>query len=75
MTNSQICTYNEDGDFCQNDSGGQLSQISSNGFNTLVGIQSSGLACAADIPGISTRVSSYLKWIAANTPGANYCHK
>lgn len=53
---------------CSNDSGGPL--INSSG--QLVGIVSAGgRACANDgVPGVYTRVASYLPWITQNTGGA-----
>ena len=53
---------------CSNDSGGPL--ISDNG--QLIGIVSAGgRACADDgVPGVYTRVASYLSWITQQTKGA-----
>lgn len=39
----------------------------------LLGIISYGQACATDFPSVNTRVTSYLRWIQENTPGATYC--
>lgn len=54
------------------DSGGPIyGNISGRVF--LIGIISYGQGCATDVPSVNTRVTSYLKWIQDNTPGANYC--
>ncbi|XP_076353927.1 clotting factor B-like isoform X2 [Tachypleus tridentatus] len=69
ITRGQICAGLSKGgkDACQGDSGGPLVLKESKRW-TLVGIVSFGLNCAEPgYPGVYTRVSHYIKWIAANT--------
>ncbi|XP_015112608.1 testisin [Diachasma alloeum] len=65
----QMCAGHEDGgrDSCWADSGGPLMVGSHYGDSTLVvGVVSSGIGCARPrLPGIYTRVSEYIPWIAA----------
>ncbi|XP_076353862.1 clotting factor B-like isoform X2 [Tachypleus tridentatus] len=69
ITRGQICAGLSEGDkdACQNDSGGPL-VLEESGRWALVGIVSFGVNCAEPgYPGVYTRVSHYIKWIAANT--------
>ncbi|XP_013793149.1 clotting factor B-like isoform X1 [Limulus polyphemus] len=69
ITRGQICAGLSEGDkdACQGDSGGPL-VLEESGRWTLVGIVSFGLNCAEPgYPGVYTRVSHYIRWIAANT--------
>lgn len=54
-------------DTCRGDSGGPLIQTLENGWKTIVGLTSFGPAfCNSNnIPGIYTRVSSFIQWIRA----------
>lgn len=72
ITTSQICTFAPGKDACQSDSGGPLYIYNSNTGRLLqVGIISYGLSCATDVPGVNTRVTSYLTWIVSVTSGKN----
>ncbi|KAL6441135.1 hypothetical protein ACFW04_003452 [Cataglyphis niger] len=71
---SQICTYGENKDACQFDSGGPvLWKNPTTRREILVGIISSGSGCGNNEPGINTRVGTYIDWILRVTPGTNYC--
>jgi secreted trypsin-like serine protease len=68
IDNRVVCAAAPGYKTCSNDSGGPL--INESG--QLVGIVSAGgKACANDgVPGVYTRVASYLPWITQNTKGA-----
>ncbi|XP_064097051.1 phenoloxidase-activating factor 3-like isoform X1 [Macrobrachium nipponense] len=75
ITKKMMCAgYKKGGkDACSGDSGGPM-VVNENGIYTLVGIVSLGEGCAEpNAPGIYTRVSKYLDWIAQNTNDASYC--
>ncbi|XP_066972648.1 venom protease-like isoform X2 [Macrobrachium rosenbergii] len=75
ITKKMLCAgYKKGGkDACSGDSGGPL-VVNENGIYTLVGVVSLGEGCAQpNTPGIYTRVSKYLDWIAQNTNDASYC--
>lgn len=71
---SNLCTYAPKKDACQMDSGGPVLWEDPNTGNlVLIGIIAGGTGCAADAPGISTRVGSYMDWIQSVTPDTSYC--
>jgi len=71
ITQAMFCAAFENGgvDTCQGDSGGPViagNMKSENGF-TLVGVVSWGIGCARPgVPGVYTRVTQFLNWIAEN---------
>lgn len=73
VRSSEICTYAPGKDACQSDSGGPLYYFDGNTRRLMqVGIVSHGVGCATDIPGVNTRVTSYLLWIVSVTGGIHY---
>ncbi|EDV51096.1 chymotrypsin-1 [Drosophila erecta] len=66
---SLICIDSKEGLPCRGDSGGPM--VLDDSTRTLVGIVSHGFdgECKLKLPDISTRVSSFLKWINYNTGG------
>ncbi|XP_039436952.1 venom serine protease-like [Culex pipiens pallens] len=76
VTASQLCTFTAGKDTCQYDSGGPILYTNpNNGVVFHVGVISYGVACASSSPSVNTRITSYLTWIKANTPGIQYCEK
>lgn len=68
LPSDQVCAGAAAGgvDACEGDSGGPLT-VYVNGEPLLAGIASTGFGCAqADYPGLYTRTTSYLDWLAAN---------
>ena len=61
---TQLCALNsvKSADTCQGDSGGPI-QCFKDGQYFIVGITSFGAACGSPLPGIYTRVSSFIDWI------------
>lgn len=66
LTDTQMCAVNliERSDACQGDSGGPvfLNDFRS-GVSTIVGIVSFGVSCGTELPGVYTRIASYMDWI------------
>ncbi|KAG5893921.1 hypothetical protein JTB14_028731 [Gonioctena quinquepunctata] len=76
ITTGHICTYAAGKDACQSDSGGPLFWMDTGSRRLqLVGVLSYGLGCASELPGVNTRVTSYISWIVSKTTDANYCIK
>lgn len=65
LSNSQMCALNRviHSDACQGDSGGPLFIRHLNGMSTLLGIISFGVSCGTDLPGVYTRIASYIDWM------------
>lgn len=60
---SQLCASSPiNADACQGDSGGPL-QYRINDTFYITGVVSFGISCSTSLPGIYTRVSSYIDWI------------
>ncbi|XP_050312534.1 venom serine protease 34-like [Anthonomus grandis grandis] len=75
ILDSELCTYADGKDACQQDSGGPvLWTDSTTNRMHLVGIISHGVACATANPGINSRVTSFLTWIVSRTSDATYCY-
>lgn len=79
VNNFMMCGEGGNRDACDGDSGGPLqiqSKIAngSGGFWEEIGIVSWGIGCGRpSLPGVYTRVSKLLKWIAKNTKDGIYC--
>nr|WIM01375.1 serine protease 2 [Limnephilus flavicornis] len=75
VTSNIICTYAAGKDACQHDSGGPLLwQSPTNGRVYVIGIIAGGYGCAINgKPGLNTRVTPYLNWIATTTGTTNFC--
>ncbi|XP_063698056.1 venom serine protease-like [Culicoides brevitarsis] len=65
VNEKKLCTYAEQRDGCQSDSGGPVYYTSpADNRQYVVGIISFGIRCATKSPGVNTRVTNYLAWIA-----------
>ncbi|RZC41692.1 Trypsin domain containing protein [Asbolus verrucosus] len=62
LNNRQICATSNKSDTCEGDSGGPL-QIKQGKLYVLIGITSFGEECGGNLPGIYTKIHSYLDWI------------
>lgn len=60
-----MCASNivEGSDACQGDSGGPLIIYHNSGVSTIVGIVSFGISCGTELPGVYTRIASFVDWI------------
>ncbi|XP_062130975.1 collagenase-like isoform X2 [Drosophila sulfurigaster albostrigata] len=65
---SFVCLKSSQGSPCKGDSGGPLAIWNDDGTSTIVGLTSFGVSetCEPNMPGIFTRVSSFLQWIKEN---------
>jgi len=66
---SHICAgyQGSEKDTCQGDSGSPLLVVDGNGRRVAFGIVSVGEGCATKLPGIYTRISSFIPWIEENS--------
>lgn len=62
IMHTQICAISES-DACEGDSGGPLQVVRKDGAYGIVGIVSFGIGCGTKIPGVYTRVYTFLDWI------------
>lgn len=62
-----MCASNlvEGSDACQGDSGGPIFQ-QRDGFSIILGVVSFGVSCGTELPGVYTRIASYIDWIESN---------
>lgn len=66
LSKSQMCALSPTkikADACQGDSGGPLFVRQPNGMSIVHGIVSFGVSCGTDLPGVYTRIASYVDWI------------
>lgn len=54
---------NDNRDACQGDSGGPIFLYEQSGLSTVVGIVSFGVSCGSNLPGVYTRIASFMDWI------------
>lgn len=54
----------DNSDACQGDSGGPIFLNDNvSGVSTIVGIVSFGVSCGSELPGVYTRIASFMDWI------------
>jgi transmembrane serine protease 2 len=64
---SMVCAIDSASSACKGDSGGPLAVMESDGTFHLVGVTSFGITgCPTGVPGVYTRVSSFIPWICKN---------
>lgn len=73
LTAGFICTYKEDKDTCQMDSGNALYHTNANSRLYAIGVVSGGFGCAGSKPSLNTRVTSYTDWILKSATQATFC--
>ncbi|XP_047483691.1 prostasin-like [Penaeus chinensis] len=76
-TPDMLCAGTEEGgkDTCTGDSGGPITVPARKRRHVIVGITSFGEGCGVPgVPGVYTRVTSYLGWILEKTAAASYCN-
>merc|ERR1711964_25812 len=72
IDDGMLCAASPNKDTCQGDSGGPLTFTpAGQGKPVLVGITSWGIGCATQQPGVYTKVTHYLDWIAKQTGNVN----
>jgi len=68
---TKLCTFMENKDACQSDSGGPC--FFTNSRQWIVAIISFGIECATDAPGVNTSVMRYLDWIIKHAKCSDFC--
>ncbi|XP_037043228.1 venom serine protease-like isoform X2 [Bradysia coprophila] len=74
VTSSQMCTYANEKDTCQYDSGGPLWYRATDARLFVIGLVVRGLGCGGITPGLNTRVASLLPWIES-VVGTGLCSR
>lgn len=74
LTSGFICTYTENKDTCQMDSGNALYYTDTNSRLYAVGVVSGGSGCAGSKPSLNTRVKVYTDWIVKWATLGTFCN-
>ena len=72
-SNNYLCTFYQDRDTCQYDSGTSV-MLQRNSRVYSVGVTSGGSGCGGSSPALNMRVTQYLSWIQAKATGATFCN-